>query len=222
MKFPKKLIDTVVREVEWAEEATITDYGKSNITQEDIITSRLAARIQDRTNDRLGNSKLGKEWSCVVKELSNKGANSLEKKFGFDLAISINNGPFIKTLLIQNKMGGKTSDPKRLKKQIQDMSKLSPDDKGYVGVIESDGIYLTSGVRLESHGHTNLHTMKAKDMLRIGQLVKLFLECKVGEIGLDLNKLNEFNFKVVNSKRLMQEPTKNPLVVEFTKISGTI
>ncbi|WP_121663471.1 hypothetical protein [Metabacillus litoralis] len=208
MIFPNELIEDILEGIKFAEEETLTDYDLNNVDQEDPITTRLATRIQDETNRIISKSKYKGIWRCDAIELSNKGRNSLEKKYGFDMGITLKDKSkrFIKSLIIQNKM--EDGDSQNLENQIKMMESLSPKDKGFVGIIDKAGIYLTTGTYLENKKF-DLKKLKSYEMVRLTELIGEFLECKVGQRNLDLQRL-QFNKQYIRKKGMV--------LVSFEKI----
>lgn len=200
MIFPSELIQDILEGIKFAEEETLTDYDLNNINQEDPITSRLATRIQDESNRIIQKSKHKGIWRCDVIELSNKGRKSLEKKHGFDMGITIRDDSrkFVKSLIIQNKMDGSVT--RNIEEQIKNMGSLLPVSKGYVGLIDKAGIYITTGAEIIKHGY-DLKELNSKDMTRLPDLVSDFLKCKVGRRGLDLQELYTYNRHFIRYKK---------------------
>ncbi|WP_271853137.1 hypothetical protein [Planococcus maritimus] len=214
MIFPRQLIQEISEGIKFAEEETLTDYDLKNINQEDPITSRLATRIQDESNRIIQKSKYKGLWRCDVIELSNKGPKSLEKKHGFDMGITIKDDSrkFVKSLIIQNKM--ENSVTQNLEEQIENMSSLFPVSRGYVGLVDKAGIYITTGAEIIKHNY-DLKELNSKDMTRLPDLVSDFLKCKVGQRNLDLQKLYAY-------RRSPKIQKKDIVVINFEKIKPQI
>ncbi|GAB1768957.1 hypothetical protein [Priestia megaterium] len=214
MIFPSELIEDILEGIKFAEEETLTDYDLNNVDQEDPITTRLATRIQDETNRIISKSKYKGIWRCNIIELSNKGPNSLEKKYGFDMGITLKDKSrkFVKSLIIQNKM--EDGDDQNLENQIKKMKSLSPKDKGFVGIIDIAGIYLTTGTDLENKKF-DIRKLKTYEMVRLTELIEEFLKCKVGQRNLDLQSL-QFDKQYNRKKR------KGMVLVSFEKIKSPL
>lgn len=207
--FPKELIRNILKGIEFAEEETLSDYDLHNIKQEDPITSRLATRIQDETNKVIRSSKYNDVWRCDVIELTNKGRNSLEKTYGFDMGITIKDQEknFIKSIVIQNKMVDGNSA--NIQDQINRMLPLSPKSPVYVGIIDIAGIYLATDAILQERKY-DFNNIDTEDLIRFPNLIEEFLKCHVGQRGLDLQKLYYFPVAPTETK-------KDMVVVSFEK-----
>jgi hypothetical protein len=187
--FDRSMIKRLVGAIGNAEIETFDDYINNKIKEEDAVSSTLASKIEDECNRIFRKSKNYHNWRCSRTILAGRGRNSPEKKYGFDIAITLKDEEkrTIKTVIIQNKFE-KNNDP-NIKTQVANMEKLT--EKGsFVGIFSIDGMYVSSTKDVKDSTYQIdklIYPTKAK---RLSDFMEEFFVCKIGQVNFDPSVLN--------------------------------